>query len=336
MRHAVAALLASMVAVACVDEPREPAEIHHVTVERKLIPLAGPRKLDLLFVVDASAAMAPYAERLLDNAPALIDALDALPTGRPDLHLAVTISDPAAGGAFQFSRGGTSREEGFFTDLRLGDGARVTNYGGDLRARLASVLLPSRFGDVATEPLGVIDDALEAHPEFLRRDAHLYVVILTARADTSGVLGGDVAQWLGDVTGNEGQVSVALVAPPAVHAGQLAALLAALPERNAYVSLDEADLSVALAPYAALHRMTLGLACFQSPVIEASCGSWLEYEDPRTARTISPCVAGLDVGACFQITTDPTLCTEADGQYVTLVGAAADAAVRWGIECVTR
>src|SRR5262245_48190484 len=55
------------------------------------------RDLDILFMIDTSPGMAPLQAKLVAAVPAFIDALQALPGGLPNLHLAVVSSDMGAG-----------------------------------------------------------------------------------------------------------------------------------------------------------------------------------------------------------------------------------------------
>src|SRR5687767_14066731 len=81
-----------LVLAACATEPvahsNEPPVTSGVVI--KQIPVAVNRRLDVLLVIDNSAAMAPYQERLAANVRRFVDALRATPGGLPNLRLAVT------------------------------------------------------------------------------------------------------------------------------------------------------------------------------------------------------------------------------------------------------
>jgi hypothetical protein len=62
------------------------------------ILVAPDRRVDILFLVDNSPSMDPKQKALADNFPKMIEQLDALPDGRPDLHIGVVSSDIGAGG----------------------------------------------------------------------------------------------------------------------------------------------------------------------------------------------------------------------------------------------
>jgi hypothetical protein len=62
------------------------------------VVVAPDRRVDILFMVDNSPSMDPKQKALADNFPKMIAQLDALPDGRPDLHIGVVSSDMGAGG----------------------------------------------------------------------------------------------------------------------------------------------------------------------------------------------------------------------------------------------
>jgi hypothetical protein len=55
------------------------------------------RDLDILFMIDDSLSMAPLLNKLATNFPAFINVLETLPSGKPNLHLAVVSQDLGAG-----------------------------------------------------------------------------------------------------------------------------------------------------------------------------------------------------------------------------------------------
>ncbi|HEX7596998.1 MAG TPA: hypothetical protein VF518_02225, partial [Polyangia bacterium] len=60
--------------------------------------LAPPRELDVLFMVDNSPSMDPKQAALAAYFPAMIQKLEMMPGGLPDLHIGVISSDFGAGG----------------------------------------------------------------------------------------------------------------------------------------------------------------------------------------------------------------------------------------------
>src|SRR4051812_9567975 len=57
----------------------------------------GPAKIDLLLVIDDSGSMGAKQRLLAAGFRGLLDGLDRLPTGRPDLHVGVVSSSVGAG-----------------------------------------------------------------------------------------------------------------------------------------------------------------------------------------------------------------------------------------------
>jgi hypothetical protein len=61
------------------------------------ISAAAQRDFDILFLVDNSPSMGPIQQALADNLPRMIEQLDSLSDGRPNLHIGVVSSDMGAG-----------------------------------------------------------------------------------------------------------------------------------------------------------------------------------------------------------------------------------------------
>lgn len=328
-------LVASVLALAsCVDEPWQSVEVEQTRVERKFMLLRHPLSLDVLFVVDPSAQQAPYADVLARAAPRWIDNLQQLVKGYPELHLAVTSSDPALDGAFRFPEGDQLVDD-FFVDVRRGDD-RLTNYDGALADLFTAALITAGDSSATAQPLDMIRRALVRHGDFARTDpaAGLLLVIITARPDASALGAAELASFLSSYLGDQQRIGVSLVTPEAVRSGELAGLLETFPLSSTYTSLDQANLENAMA-FAELPRRDIGDPCFERTIVEASCSSWLVYDDGRPDRVIPPC--GVRPGACFAIDVDPELCTGGDSRYIELRHADDDLhAIQWATECVTQ
>ena len=61
------------------------------------IGVRAQRDVDILFLIDNSPSMGPMQKALADNLPRMIEELDKLPDGRPNLHIGVVSSDMGAG-----------------------------------------------------------------------------------------------------------------------------------------------------------------------------------------------------------------------------------------------
>jgi len=165
--------------------------------------------VDILFMIDNSSSMTAMQDKLVAQLSMLTQAMQALPTGVPDVHIAVVSSDMGAPGDAAGSDGCTTVGNGgvFFnqpentctsTMLQLGatyvsDVGGVANYTGDL-ADVLSCLMP--LGDRGCgfeQPLASVARALGADGQpapsqnagFLRDDAELAIILLTNEDDCS-------------------------------------------------------------------------------------------------------------------------------------------------------
>ena len=76
---------------------------------------ASPGKLDVLFMIDDSSSMTSMQQKFAVQIPAFVTALENLPTGLPDIHIAVVSSDMGAPGDSTFALGCTlGGDEGQF------------------------------------------------------------------------------------------------------------------------------------------------------------------------------------------------------------------------------
>ena len=122
----------------------------------KDIPVSAD--IDVLFVIDNSASTSDKQALFAQNFPKFVQALDAFPTGRPNLHVAVidtTVDigvqgygpscpspDPADNGVFQVAprvAGCTPPTGKFITDIKSADGTRQVNYSGTLDSALSCI-----------------------------------------------------------------------------------------------------------------------------------------------------------------------------------------------------
>jgi hypothetical protein len=171
------------------------------------VPSLGSQEVDILFMVDNSPSMAPLQAKLNAGFPAFISALQALPDGPPDMHIAVISSDtgpgkydladrgcPFAGdrGAFQFQARGNCTASPLLrgqTFLQVVNG--VPTYTGDIADAFACI---AALGDQGCGFEGQLKsvrwalDPVKTPPEnrgFLRPEARLAVVLVTNEDDCS-------------------------------------------------------------------------------------------------------------------------------------------------------
>jgi hypothetical protein len=188
-------LLVFMVVVACSDSQAGDDRDAAICVEeRRDIPVAIERDLDLLFVVDTSPSMADEADLWATNVTRFVNVLETFEGGLPNMHIGVVSSDVAAGGGLLES---TARVQGctppngtFIRDIAYANGEREANYDGELADVLACIaLLPPTGGEIE-QPLEAMKRALDdSNPEndgFLRDDAFLMVVFVGDEDDCSG------------------------------------------------------------------------------------------------------------------------------------------------------
>jgi hypothetical protein len=171
------------------------------------------RKLDLLFMIDNSSSMSSLQDRLSKNLPVLVQGLATLPTGLPDIHIAVVSSSSQPGmttdiggctpsdvqnGVFQHAFNPTGivghpectglTLDGTFISAEAG---AAPNFTGKIEDVFGCIALLGQMGCGFEHQFGSIERALDpAHPiaanvGFLRDDAYLGVVMLTNEDDCS-------------------------------------------------------------------------------------------------------------------------------------------------------
>ncbi|HEY4240871.1 MAG TPA: hypothetical protein VGM88_13705 [Kofleriaceae bacterium] len=152
--------------------------------------------IDLLFVIDNSASTTDKQALFTQNFPRFVDALDAFPQGRPNLHIGVVnttvnieqgaiggcpVPDPSDNGLLQ--PGGT-----FLEDIASPTG-RQTNYTGSLADAFSARATVGATGCGYEAPLNAMKRALDGtdpqNAGFLRDNAFLGIVILTDEDDCS-------------------------------------------------------------------------------------------------------------------------------------------------------
>jgi hypothetical protein len=184
-------------------------------------------KVDILFMIDNSSSMTTSQVKLKNAFPGFMSALEALPGGLPDVHIAVVSSDMGAGdgvsiqgcslhgddGVFQFAptAGCTSStlQSGatFITDT--GGSSPVTNFTAtDISTVFSCIAQLGAFGCGFEHQLASVARALGADglgaapPEnagFVRPDADLAIVLLTNEDDCSAPFGTDLYDTSADM-----------------------------------------------------------------------------------------------------------------------------------------
>lgn len=171
------------------------------------ISVTRSRKLDLLFVIDDGPSTGTPVEKLSLQLPIFMQALQALPAGLPDIHLAIVTADMGGcgtgtgdGGVFRSQPNGTCADTTlaagatFVADDATGVTKNFTLVDPMGISAVLQCLLPvDESGCELAQPLASAARALGAdgrpppaqNAGFLRDDADLAIVVLTAQDDCS-------------------------------------------------------------------------------------------------------------------------------------------------------
>ena len=169
----------------------------------------GPGDLDVLFMIDDSSSMREMQQKLYDQIPQFVTALESLPAGLPNVHIAVVSSDMGAPGDATSSIGCTSvgdngqfqsQPQGNCTNSTLQNGATfisnvggVLNYTGTLSDTLSCIALLGDKGCGFEHQLASVARSLGAdgspapasNAGFLRPNAQLAIIMLSNEDDCS-------------------------------------------------------------------------------------------------------------------------------------------------------
>ncbi|HEX7701766.1 MAG TPA: hypothetical protein VF403_13605 [Kofleriaceae bacterium] len=185
------------------DNPTEMKEV-------ATIPSIVNRDLDVLFMIDDSPSMADKQTSLLASFPKMMDQLESLEGGLPNVHIGVATSDlgavgtngvvaPQIGatgeggcaghgddGRLQYANA-TGLTGTFIDDIDDGAGGRTRNYTGELRDVFTSIANVGENGCGFEQTLGAMQHALDpanvANAGFIRPLANLAIVILSDEDD---------------------------------------------------------------------------------------------------------------------------------------------------------
>lgn len=325
-------LLGSL-AGACTDPAPPGGPFVSSRSERKQLAMPVPAMIDVLVVIDRSPAMAAHRDRVIAQVPQLAATLEAIPLAGISLQLGVVTSDlgaegVAVPGCTADGEGGRLRtvagiDGAFLVDAAASDGSRVRNYEGSLADAFVRLADVGAQGCPYSRPLAAARRALGDEPAnagFLRPDAYLAVIFITAQDDCSfadaAFLGGststdtsrcttmasalpsiaDDVQFLKSLKPDPTKVVVGGILSPATAAPacttspapRLRALLEMFPNRSSEASICGDDHAAALALIAELPRTTLGYPCWEAPIADL---------DPATPGTQFDCAAWYQLGA---------------------------------------
>ncbi len=206
-KAAVLALGLGLVAGASCASPERDGAVETKAVQIAAVTPGGePGDLDVLFMIDDSSGMASMQTKLATEMRAFIDALESLPNGLPNIHIAVVSSDLGAPGDATSVTCTTAGDQGLFrlapscASSTLADGdTYLSNIGGNanytdnLADVLACITPLGETGCGFGHQLGSIARALGAdgapaparNAGFLRPEADLAIIILSDADDCS-------------------------------------------------------------------------------------------------------------------------------------------------------
>jgi hypothetical protein len=260
-------------------------------------------KLDLLFVIDDSSAMAPYQDALQANAPVFMNILLSL-AFPVDLQIAVAhgsngvLADPAPCGV----QGGARFLEDSHHDL-------VKNFTGALPDAFACLAQIGTNATVPGQPLAATLTALTTNSDFLRDTAYFLVVIIAPQDDMSPQ---DAQTYANEISSMKpaGRVMASVVAP--VEAQKLRAFVNTFGPIGVFTSIDQASWASAFSLFARIsgliaHRCIDGVlaqpvSCTFRRVVDIGTSMQREIGtlptcDPASQST-GGCVALVPDGSC--------------------------------------
>ena len=300
--------LISLVLAACIEPPASPSVVSHVFTFD--VPGFDTRGRDVLIVVDDSTRMANSRDHLLASSSRISDVLDGGAGSRTSLHLGTVGS--SSDGALKPVPGvaGTFLSNVF----EPGDYDRTANFYGPMSAIVARML---DVGTTSTAPtlFETARHALAQNEGFLRPDATVVVVFVSAGDDTSAASVDEYVQALESLKPDRERVEVVGIYPRP--APRLDALLTAFPYRSSYGSIDDQDLG---APFDLVNLVwsDLGLTCFPAsidrriPDTADACAVSLVKQVDGVEKTRPFPRCGLGIGEpCWQLVAHPA-CADGD------------------------
>lgn len=204
-----ASWLLALLMAGCPDRTISEVNPNQTGVTTKDIPVSAD--VDILFVIDNSASTTDKQTIFAANFKNFVAALDAFPTGRPNLHIGVintTVDigtnafgsgcpspDPKDDGLLQNTphvMNTTAPTGRFISDIKDANGVRQVNYTGTLEDELSTIAQVGASGCGFEAPLEAVKRALDPNggvaalnKGFLRDGAYLAIVFLTDEDDAS-------------------------------------------------------------------------------------------------------------------------------------------------------
>lgn len=197
----------------------------------------GPPQLDVLVVIDDTSAAAPYSNRLATLPSVIENTYVSINGGTVDMHIGVTTD-----GTLRHVTPSGASYASIRTDFDL---LRMTNFTGTLGEAMTSLTNVGTENPAPFQPLAAVRRVLEENPDaFLRPNAYLGIVIISASDDASPDRVTDYAAWLKSVKPDPNNIVViGITASPSA---RLDELFAQFPYRAYVGSITDGDY---LAPF---------------------------------------------------------------------------------------
>ena len=313
MRCSLIAVLWGLAAVAaCTDDGPAGLGIEGDShVETYELPEQPAPKLDILFVIDDTTAMAAHQDALTGLPGELEAQLTTTILNVASYHLAVVTTDAAGGGVLRRSDAVADA----FIVHDDGYAGPDHNYDGSLADAFASLVPASAASTAANQPLETMQLALgaAANAGFLREDAALGLVTITASDDASSATVAEYASALKAVEADPTNVVAIGIYPPG--APRLDAFHAQFPNRSETHSIDVASYADALGLFAQLFKTTLDYACNPAPADLDPVAPGLQWDCSFVSvldgvEHLLPQCGDEVTGPCWElVTADPQNCT---------------------------
>ena len=276
------------------------------------IPIAVNANIDVLFVIDSSPAMATFETKLAGNDRELIQLLT--PAFGPDLHVGVVTADPTDAGKLRQT---ASVAGSFVTTTLQFDTSVQTNVTGPIDDAFVALAGVGSTGSASVQLLAMAQAALApgANPGFLRNDAALGIVFVTAGDDSSAGAVDDYVTAFKQLKTDPNQVVVSVASGPcstsslsAPAAPRLTTFVAQFPNRGTQVAICDDHLDALVSLEFQLIKVSLGVPCIDAPLASPpDCAIWLEKSMRSEQRIVEPCPSSTI--PCWSLVADPQSCT---------------------------
>lgn len=283
--------LALLLIVACTSDPSPtsgPDVTSHITSFE--VPAAVAPKLDLVVAVDDTMPMAAYSAQLVSLGRALANGPSR------DVHFVLTTTS------------GFEELEStphFFAPP-------TQNFTGTLDAAFANAFMITLDQQAPPALLASMKTRVTPLASFVRLDAYLAVLVVTASDDASAA--GDYAGWLKSLKPDDpSHIIVAAIAPSS--APNIDAFLSAFPDRSGKFAITDSDWTPAVDAIGSFYKTTLGVLCMPDPIdlLPDVAGDQFDCSvsgfDEASLEHVLPACAE-DDKPCWSIHRDPQVCFE--------------------------